>query len=558
MRGASTPIRRPGPVVESERPLTIHEFLSTLWRRKLTILVSVVVAVLVAVGYAKAIATPKYQSTAQVQMSTSSQSGGQTSAPVTFPDPVQELGSTAVQSEAAKILGDADLSTVSSDVTGTVDPVSGALTITATDPNAARAQAVAKAYSTAFTDQIQAVAQAQINKINSLIGQQRAQIAALQAQPGSATDPLTTAQIASLTSTVSNLETEISNIQVGEPYAAVQVAAGIGAPIGLSTKKLALIGFLAGLLVGCGIALVREQLDTRLRTSPDVEAVTEAPVLAELPQDGDVKAGKVVIAMVQAPQSLLAESVRELRTSLRVLVDETPCPTVVVTSPEAGDGKTFVAANLAAAWAMSGSKVVVLSADFRRPRIEEIFGIEHGLPGLADVIQANWKTAEDDDRPGSGGSTGIPSAAKQAGRSHPTSAGSRPGGRPESRETSVSPLLVETGIRGLHVLPAGTYLDNPAELFGSPGMQPVVDQLPLIADVVLIDTPPVLAVPDTAILGSFAHGAIVVATEGRTDRGMLERTIHRLETTNCRVLGLVLNRAKHSQIDSYQSYAYRR
>ncbi len=557
MRGASTPIRRPGPVPESERPLTIHEFLSTLWRRKLTILVSIVVAVVAAVGYSK-VATPKYQSTAQVQMSTSSQSGGQTSAPLTFPDPVQELGSTAVQSEAAKILGDSNVSTVASEVTGTVDPTSGALTITATDPDPARAQAVAKAYSTAFTDRIQAIAEAQIYKINTLISQQRSQIATLQAQPGSATDPLTTAQIASLTSTVSNLETEISNIQVGEPYAAVQVAAGFpGAPSGLSTKKLIGIGLLAGLLVGCGIALVREQLDTRLRASPDVVAVTEAPVLAELPQDSDVKSGKVVIAIVQAPQSLLAESVRELRTSLRVLVDETPCPTVVVTSPEAGDGKTFVAANLAAAWAMSGSKVVVVSGDFRRPRIEEIFGIEHGLPGLADAIQANWKTPEEDDRPGGSGAP----AGVQAGGGRTTgspSANSRHCGRPAPRETSVSPLLVETGIRGLQVLPAGTYLDNPAELFGSPGMQPVIDQLPLLADVVLIDTPPVLAVPDTAILGSFAHGAVVVATEGRTDRGMLERTIHRLETTHCRVLGLVLNRSRHSQVDSYQSYAYRR
>ena len=86
--------------------------------------------------------------------------------------------------------------------------------------------------------------------------------------------------------------------------------------------------------------------------------------------------------MVQAPQSLMAESVRELRTSLRVILDDTPCPVLVVTSPEPGDGKTFVTANLAAAWAMSGSKVIVVSADFRRPRLEEIFGLESpGGPG---------------------------------------------------------------------------------------------------------------------------------------------------------------------------------
>ncbi len=103
--------------------------------------------------------------------------------------------------------------------------------------------------------------------------------------------------------------------------------------------------------------------------------------------------GKVSIAIVQAPQSPMAESIRELRTSLRVLLDQHPCPVLVVTSPEPGDGKTFVTANLAAAWARSGSKVIVVSADFRRPRLEEVFGLDAaGRPGLADVIKANWKS----------------------------------------------------------------------------------------------------------------------------------------------------------------------
>ena len=96
---------------------------------------------------------------------------------------------------------------------------------------------------------------------------------------------------------------------------------------------------------------------------------------------------------------------------------------------------------------------------------------------------------------------------------------------------------MESGIWGLQVLPAGTQLENPSELFGSPGMQPVLDQIQLLADVVLLDTPPVLAVPDTAILGSMARGAVIVASEGRTDRTDLERTVRRLENTHCRVLG---------------------
>jgi Mrp family chromosome partitioning ATPase len=116
---------------------------------------------------------------------------------------------------------------------------------------------------------------------------------------------------------------------------------------------------------------------------------------------------------------------------------------------------------------------------------------------------------------------------------------------------------VDSGIWGLQILPAGIQLDNPSELFGSPGMQPVIDQLSVLADVVLVDTPPVMAVPDTAIIGSFVRGAVVVASEGKTDRGDLERTIRRLESTHCRVLGVALNQVRRTSADSYQAYAYR-
>jgi Mrp family chromosome partitioning ATPase len=327
----------------------------------------------------------------------------------------------------------------------------------------------------------------------------------------------------------------------------------------MGRSKLLAIGVVAGLLAGCGIALAREQLDTRLRTRPDLADITDAPVLAELPQDAEVASETVTIAMVQAPQSQMAEAVRELRTSLRVILDDAPCPLITVTSPQPGDGKTFVAANLAAAWAMSGSKVVVVSADFRRPRIEEIFGLPlGGHSGLADLIRSNWRTPDPSRRPAdlraSAGSSlrGFDGfdPRTQAVRGTATES-------PESDPASVESHLVDSGIWGLQILPAGIQLDNPSELFGSPGMQPVIDQLRLLADVVLVDTPPVLVVPDTAVIGSFTQGAVVVAAEGKTDRDDLERTVHRLESTNCRVLGVALNRARKTAASSYQSYNYR-
>jgi Mrp family chromosome partitioning ATPase len=523
----------------------------------------VVVAVVAALAYSK-IQTPKYQSSASVQENTiSTTASGTGSSPVTLPDPVQELGSTAVQQRASRILGDSDTSGVAADVTGTVDPTTGQLVITATDANAARAQAVAKAYSQAYVDQIQALVQVQVDKLNTELSTLQQQIATLQASNPSGTNSVITAQVTGLTTTLSTLESQLTGVQFGEPYASIQVAAAFpGAPSGLGTSKLVVIGIVAGLLAGCGIALARDQMDTRLRARPDLVGITEAPILAELPQDSEVRSGVVTIAMVQAPQSQMAESIRELRTSLRVILDDTPCPMITVTSPEPGDGKTFVAANLAAAWAMSGSKVIVVSADFRRPRLEEIFGLPlAGRPGLADLIRSNWKTPEPTRRTTEvRDAQGLPILAYEARPAHDGPPAASRSGREspnQSDPASVAAHLVDSGIWGLQILPAGIQLENPSELFGSPGMQPVIDQLRLLADVVLVDTPPVLVVPDTAIIGSFTAGAVVVAAEGKTERDELERAVQRLESTNCRVLGVALNRVRRSAATSYQAYAYK-
>ncbi len=536
--------------------MTFTDFLKTLWRRRLTIAICAVVAVVAAIGYSK-VHSPTYQSSALVQINAPNSSTGQAATAVTLPDPAQFLSSTAVQIQAAKLLDNPNVKAVTDSVTGTVDPTTGSLTISATGSTPQEAQAVASAYSQAYVDQTQDLIQAQINKINTLSAGVQTQIQDLQAQPPSA---LTAAQISALTTTYGSLQAEKDTISLGEPYASIQVAAGLpGAPVGLSKTKLGLIGLVAGLLVGCGIALARDQLDTRLRTKPDIESVTESPILAELPEDNEVRSGSVAIAMVQAPQSPMAESVRELRTSLRVLLDETPCPLIVVTSPEPGDGKTFVTANLAAAWAMSGSKVIVVSADFRRPRLEEIFGLEvDGRPGLADLIRANWKKPEMDDRllgPEDREQSRNEERTGRTGQRLPNRSRREVGSVPD--QPSASSLLVETGIWGLQILPAGTKLDNPSELFGSPGMQPVLDQLPLLADIILLDTPPILSAPDTAIIGSMARNAVVVASENKTDRGDLERTVRRLETTHCHVLGIALNRVKRTSIDSYRAYHYK-
>ncbi|HEY4927770.1 MAG TPA: Wzz/FepE/Etk N-terminal domain-containing protein [Acidimicrobiales bacterium] len=547
--------------------MTFQQMLKTLWTRKLTIVVSVVVCVGAALAYSK-VATPSYQSSALIQVNAPSQTGSTSSSTFTLPDPVQELGSTAVLHAAAGNLHDPNPSSIAGLVTGSVDPTTGALTITGTGSTAAGAEAVTQAYAQAFVDQIQVLADAQNAKYTLAINGVSARIAALQAQEVSSALPnattanaLLNAQISALSGTLSTLLTSQQTLLTDGPYAKIQVAATPGVSTGISKSKLGAIGLLAGLLVGCGIALVRDQFDDSLRISPDIESVIDSPLLGELPQDPDVKKGTVTIALVQAPQSPLAEAVRDLRTSLRVLLVGQQSPILVVTSPEPGDGKTFVTANLAAAWALTGSRVIVVSADFRRPRLEEAFGLDVAdRPGLSDLIKANWKQAEPFD--------GLPDGVdpRETGnlevavnrRDTVESRQARRRSRSAFDETRVSAHLLETGIDGLQLLPVGVHLDNSSELFDSPGMQPVLDQLHLLADIILLDTPPVLSAPDTAILGGLTHGAIVVATESRTDRGDLERTDHRLTATGCQVIGLVLNHVRRTTSDNYLAYTYKR
>ena len=158
-----------------------------------------------------------YESTALIQINTTTSPTGQSSTPVTLPDPVQALGSTAVQLQAAKLLGNPDVAAVASEVTGTVDPDHRRTEHHRVGLHPEQAQAVAKAYSQAYVNETQALVDDQSAKITTVL-------AGLDTKLGrhsrlSRPTPLTTAQICALTQTASSLQTEQENILVGEPYA---------------------------------------------------------------------------------------------------------------------------------------------------------------------------------------------------------------------------------------------------------------------------------------------------------------------------------------------------
>jgi tyrosine-protein kinase len=298
-------------------------------------------------------------------------------------------------------------------------------------------------------------------------------------------------------------------------------------PASPKPKRDTALGGIVGLLLGLGIVFLKEQLDERLRTREEAETATGLTVLAELPFDEESEREPDKLASHLHPTGAMAEATRGLRTSLTFLGVDEPLRRIVVTSSGPAEGKSTVAANLATVYAQSGLRTIVVSADLRRPRIDSIFGIEGGV-GLSDVI----------------------AGLAELGR--PSSNGSGP--KVESVEGTLAAALRPTAVDGLFLLPAGKLPPNPAELLGSKKAQDVLDALSGLADVVVIDTPPVLAVTDAAVLAPRADGVVIVASAGQTHKGALARSASTLAATHARVLGLVFNKVEGKSGSGYGSY----
>jgi polysaccharide biosynthesis transport protein len=268
------------------------------------------------------------------------------------------------------------------------------------------------------------------------------------------------------------------------------------------------LGLLAGLALGLGLAVLREVLNTTIRSAGDIAKVTDTSVIARIGYDQDAPARPLIVQ--SSPHSHRSEAFRRLRTNLQFLdLDDRP-RTIVVTSSLLGEGKTTTAINLAITLSDAGSRVALVDADLRRPSVAEYMGLE-GAVGLTTVLIG------------------------QADLAH-----------------AIQPW----GKRTLHVLPSGQVPPNPSELLGSRSMANLLEQLTSQYDIVLIDTPPLLPVTDAAILATITGGAVVVAAAGMVHRQQLADALGSLQDVGAQVLGLVLNRVPRTPGDTYTYYDY--
>jgi polysaccharide biosynthesis transport protein len=282
-------------------------------------------------------------------------------------------------------------------------------------------------------------------------------------------------------------------------------------PISPNYFRNLLLAFFVGSGMGVGASFLRERLDDRLRGRDELEILTESPVLAVVPRVPFWKRGHspVLISLAQ-PQSAAAEAYKTLRTAVLYAAQQNGLKVLLVTSPQAGEGKTATTANLGVALAQADKQVIMVSADLRKPRLHLFFDTSNDA-GLTDVLEGQQSTFD----------------------------------------------VLATKNQSLRIMPSGHVPANPAELLGSEAMRRSLKSLGEVTDFVLIDAPPLLAVTDAVTIAPFADAVLFVADAATTTRGSIKHALKQLEAVNAPIMGSVLNNFDPARGSGYGYYGYR-
>jgi capsular exopolysaccharide synthesis family protein len=296
-------------------------------------------------------------------------------------------------------------------------------------------------------------------------------------------------------------------------------------PIRPDRVRNLLSGILCGLGLGVGILLFREYLDRSVKTIEDIERLG-FPVLGSIPVIASRQVGRrsggtsrkmnqIESRLVThfQPNSPVSESYRTLRTNIQYSNVDKPLKTVLVTSPGPGEGKSTSVANLAITFAQMGAKVLLVDTDLRRPVLNGLSGFKRN-EGLTNVLV---------------------------------------------RAVPLSDAVRRTRIRNLYVLTSGTIPKNPSEFLASKVMRGLLKEVSSRFDIVLLDSPPVIAVTDSAVLSSCIDGVIIVVRSEQTDRDALLRAVTLLKNVNAKLLGMLLNHLdiRHQYGSYYKYYTYK-
>ena len=222
------------------------------------------------------------------------------------------------------------------------------------------------------------------------------------------------------------------------------------------------------------------------------------------------------------PKSSFAEAIKLIKTNITFSSVGKNLKTVLMTSPESGDGKSFLIANLASAFAQEGKRVLIIDADLRKGRQHKIFHLENeNAFGYSNLILSVGQQNQ-----------GFFSAGI---------------------DQQLLSYVKQTNVRGVSVLPAGPTPPNPLELLSSEANKTIIEHLSAYFDLIFIDCPPALGLSDALVMTKYSDINIVTISNAKTKIDQLESVKKNFERVNAKISGVVINRAKIRQ-SSYSSY----
>jgi non-specific protein-tyrosine kinase len=271
------------------------------------------------------------------------------------------------------------------------------------------------------------------------------------------------------------------------------------------------LGLFVGLLLGVAVIALLEFLDNTVKPETNVQTLVGAPVLASVSALARLDSGGRQVYTLSQPQSAAAEAIRLLRTNLEFAAASSSIASVTITSAGPGEGKSTTVANLGVVMAQGGQAVAILDADLRRPTQHRIFGVENtsGLTTLLTHPDQAWQT-----------------------------------------------VARKVALPGLFLVPCGPVPPNPSDLLSSSRFESILERIKSEVDLVIIDSPPILAASDALAIATHTDGVVLVCQSHRTRIDAFRHAASSVQQGGMRLVGVVLNRQKAKEGALYYGEYY--
>ncbi len=302
---------------------------------------------------------------------------------------------------------------------------------------------------------------------------------------------------------------EVARIYKIENVTQLSVAVEPEKPANDTLKRDLILAVVISIFAVAGFAFLRFYLDDSVKHSDDVEKTIGMPVAGRvLKSDEKRKLSELVVE--KSPKAIVSENIKSLRTNLQFTAVDKDLKTILITSTNASEGKSFISSNLAISFAQADKRVLIVDCDLRKGRLHKLFGVPN-TNGLSNLLTNDLRY--------------------------------------------FGKYIQKTKIKNLDIITCGTYPPNPSELLASKKNKRLIDMLCDYYDIIIFDGAPVGGLADSVILSSFVDETLIVVKDGETAKGDLMVAKESLEKVGARIAGIVFNMV-NKKSSKYYNYYY--